>query len=51
MSFSWLNKVVDRLEKKECMKTNTTHLQTVLVILSACWADVALQPLVCLSVR
>jgi hypothetical protein len=43
--------VVDRREKKECMKTNTTHLQTVLVNSSARWADVALQPLVFLSVR
>ena len=46
-----LIKVVDRREKKECMKTNTTHLQTVLVNSSARWADVALQPLVFLSVR
>jgi hypothetical protein len=46
-----LIKVVDRREKKECMKTNTTHLQTVLMILSARWADAALQPLVSLSVR
>jgi hypothetical protein len=46
-----LIKNVDRREKKECMKTNTTHLQTVLMILSARWANAALQPLVSLSVR
>ena len=47
-----LIKVVDRREKKGMYEDKHYALtDTVLMILSARWADVALQPLVSLSVR
>jgi hypothetical protein len=46
-----LIKVVDRREKKGMYEDKHYALTAVLMILSARWADAALQPLVSLSVR